>query len=779
MGMGIIDAKLFKNGSINRSALEENIPNVNELNALLTGFSKETIIYDHPHKLFGDAAIIDISGPLSATAASKDSGIIAGNYLLEGSQGGTQTMSNDSPHWIKHMIDFKGRIVIGGSCNLGAGVWAVDHDGNNMELKQLIPHKISVWDMTVFKNRLFVVYPYTPIKVTYTEDLETWHTITLPTNGNHYGKNIIKHNGRLYIFKATGWYYSSEDGLTWTFVPHDFGSGVSQIYSKSEYNGDIYIGTGTGTAKVVRIHDLDKERATISDLYVDPVSANYIRWLTVWRPNHINTDYLVWGTGGTGEEGGTAKLFAYDVSTDVTTEIYDFKNGNTNNSDNAIGVPLDNAGNPIGYDDRQIRYLQPFLNKVSGQNFLIVSTSDNHSYKRHLSGITYYKKVNGTLVEWSDADYKAWEGNGINTGYMGNIYMLTTKAKVNNPTIENDIIIGVVKHTEDSRVYSLAISPDTSGKDYLYAGTGGGNTYGRGLLYKIDWATILATAEFISMGITTPPKISYTPINGTFYKSIILTGSYFFKKVLPNRVRTYEYVFEYSLKTGTVSADASVSVLFEVDTDGAYRKLTHKLDTNTLVLVDFSGDTLWESPVLDDNNLYFSDFDEHTLEAGDPPTMPNAYALRINKTDNSIEYSLYRSMSALNPFQTLLYRKSEPWNAGRSHLDNLKQVGFFINSTNIVFRRTYLADPVGISSDPEDPNKDFQIIGVPPTITTDKLPVAAKGRPYKSGALTYTGGTPPYTWEIIGDMPPGMTIDSKTGEIHSLGKDGPAEAGVW
>lgn len=779
MVKGVIGGGLMQAGSINRSALEENIPNVNELNALLTGFSKETIVYDHPHKLFGNASVIEISGPLSAGVADKNSNLIIGDPLLSGSQGGSypQTIDPHQPHWIKHMINFKGRIVIGGSSSAGAGVWATDENGANLERKQLQPGKISVWDMTVFKDRLFVVYPYTPILVSYTSDLENWGTITLPTDGSAYGKNIVVYNGRMYIFKSSGWYYSSEDGLTWTFVPHNFGSGVTQIYSKVEYGGDIYIGTGTGTAKVVRIQNLDKEHADIADLYVDPVSANYIRWLTTWKPNNIDTEYLVWGTGGTGEEGGTAKLFAYDVDLDVITEIYDFKDGNTNNSANAVGVPLDANGDPLGYDERQIRYLQTFTNDVSGQNFLMVGTSDNHSYTRHTSGVTYYKRVDGSLVEWSTEDYEAWQGNGLANPYMGNVYLLTTDAKVTNPTLSDNILIGVVKHTGDSRVYSMAVSPDESGKNYLYCGTGGGNVYGRGLVYKLDWATILSTVEFLSMGITTPPGIEYTPESGTFYKSVILTGDYFFKKILPNRVRTYEYSFEYSLKTGTISEGASVGIMFEVDMDGAYRKLIHKLDNGTLALFDFDGSLLWESPALDDNNLYFSEFNEHNLEAGNPPVMPVSYTLRVNKTDNSMEYGLYRSVSALNLYQNLLYRKSEAWNSGRSHLDNLKQVGIFITSADVAIRRTILADPVGVSSDPEDPNKDFQIIGPDPVILTDSLPVAAVGKDYDSGPLKGINGTPPYTWEIVGVSE--MNIDPKTGRIYATKPYTPTKPGTY
>jgi hypothetical protein len=53
------------------------------------------------------------------------------------------------------------------------------------------------------------------------------------------------------------------------------------------------------------------------------------------------------------------------------------------------------------------------------------------------------------------------------------------------------------------------------------------------------------------------------------------------------------------------------------------------------------------------------------------------------------------------------------------------------------------------------------IIGPFPT-----LPCAAEGAPY-STTLWAVGGRPPYRWDVIEDaLPPGMTLDAATGEIH-------------
>ncbi|MCI0445723.1 Ig domain-containing protein, partial [bacterium] len=52
----------------------------------------------------------------------------------------------------------------------------------------------------------------------------------------------------------------------------------------------------------------------------------------------------------------------------------------------------------------------------------------------------------------------------------------------------------------------------------------------------------------------------------------------------------------------------------------------------------------------------------------------------------------------------------------------------------------------------------------PPDITTTSLPNGQEGAAYNQ-MLQATGGTPPYTWSIIGSLPPGLSLDSATGVI--------------
>ncbi|HEX9638259.1 MAG TPA: YCF48-related protein [Acidobacteriota bacterium] len=56
--------------------------------------------------------------------------------------------------------------------------------------------------------------------------------------------------------------------------------------------------------------------------------------------------------------------------------------------------------------------------------------------------------------------------------------------------------------------------------------------------------------------------------------------------------------------------------------------------------------------------------------------------------------------------------------------------------------------------------------GPPPlSITTRRLPASTVGLSY-SAALAASGGTPPYTWSLVGDPPPGIAFNSSTATFH-------------
>lgn len=55
-----------------------------------------------------------------------------------------------------------------------------------------------------------------------------------------------------------------------------------------------------------------------------------------------------------------------------------------------------------------------------------------------------------------------------------------------------------------------------------------------------------------------------------------------------------------------------------------------------------------------------------------------------------------------------------------------------------------------------------------PHIETTRLPEAKAGVEYSATVLA-TGGTPPYTWQILGgELPPGLSLDPQTGGITGI-----------
>ena len=58
---------------------------------------------------------------------------------------------------------------------------------------------------------------------------------------------------------------------------------------------------------------------------------------------------------------------------------------------------------------------------------------------------------------------------------------------------------------------------------------------------------------------------------------------------------------------------------------------------------------------------------------------------------------------------------------------------------------------------------------VPPSISTASLPAGTLGTPY-SATLAATGGTPPYKWKKVGQLPKGLKLATTTGKITGTPK---------
>lgn len=88
--------------------------------------------------------------------------------------------------------------------------------------------------------------------------------------------------------------------------------------------------------------------------------------------------------------------------------------------------------------------------------------------------------------------------------YMGNLYAVSPRDAT--AFRKNDLVVALIKHTEDTRVYSCGTFTDPDGVKWAYAGTGGGNYSGKGLLYRFGYSDMLDLIEAAKLGAILPPR---------------------------------------------------------------------------------------------------------------------------------------------------------------------------------------------------------------------------------------------------------------------------------
>ena len=72
-----------------------------------------------------------------------------------------------------------------------------------------------------------------------------------------------------------------------------------------------------------------------------------------------------------------------------------------------------------------------------------------------------------------------------------------------------------------------------------------------------------------------------------------------------------------------------------------------------------------------------------------------------------------------------------------------------------------VTDANGVVGTPTCP---ITIVG-PPQVTCSAVNMGEVGVPFNSGPMTVTGGTTPYTFSIVGTLPPGLTLNTSTGAV--------------
>ena len=456
---------------------------------------------------------------------------------------GQITINGEHPGWIKHQQPFTGpdgvrRIYLGCGIGIsgGASVYRSDDQGLVFDKVATLGGR-AIWDFcdasSIGAGLLAITYdPYAIFRST---DGVNWAQVATPPGDV---KTLSLYNGRI-LCVCNGTTLYSTNGVNWSSHSPN---GMNAGYSYSRYAGEkVYIGTAD-PSKIFVSTDANGFNYTVLR-YPDGSEYSggetYIRWICSWKPKGYTSELIVWGTGNTetgesGAIGGGANLWCYDPSDNTISLLYSFNGRNDGNKTagalNYGHAPLEpmmsnGAGGykMTGFRDAQIRYIEPFVNDYTGETFLLVGTSDNHFYSAYSNTTLYYQNHDydthistplvsdsGVKVEWTNIDKEAWKltdqnhfGSDQYGPYMGNVYAVSPRG---NTFKKDDLCIALIKHTEDTRVYSMSVFTDPQNVKWAYAGTGGGNYSGKGLLYRFGYSDMLNLIQAAKIGAIFPPR---------------------------------------------------------------------------------------------------------------------------------------------------------------------------------------------------------------------------------------------------------------------------------
>ena len=465
------------------------------------------------------------------------------------------------PEWIKHQFvhttsDGVSRLYLG--CKGRAGnqnaciYYSTDDEGLKFEFLANIG-ATAIWDIAEFRNMLFII-TYNPWGIwRSTDDGRNWSNLGMGINA----KTLCVFKNGLYCI-SPGITWRTSDGINWQTIANS-GVGAGHIYSRYATDSYIYVGNcNGGSAGVYRSSD------GINFTYVpgSNIGADYTRWICAWTPKNNrdhgrDVEYIIWGTGASGNAEADAYLMMYDPVDNSTHKLFSFS-GNpaipdhtnhnvTLNYGHAPAEPVLSTGSGYvmgGFRESQIRYIEVYDNDYTGESFLVIGTSDCQLYSKYRASTLYFNAYDwdtntvkpaldsrGTKITWTADDIEAWKGDNISGDqspptFMGNVYCVGPRdAKAFK---KDDLVVTLVKHTEDTRVYSMSTFTDPDGVKWVYAGTGGGNYSGKGLLYRFGYSDMLDLIEAAKLGCIFPPR--WEAIEGV-NKRLIQMGSRFRIKI--------------------------------------------------------------------------------------------------------------------------------------------------------------------------------------------------------------------------------------------------------
>ena len=463
--------------------------------------------------------------------------------------------------WIKHQLpctlsDGVHRVYLGGRDGAGGGVivYQSDEYGLNFTKVANLPGT-AIWDMVEFKGYMYVLVWNGGTSSIYRTSDGLIYNLVRNINATTHAKTLCVFQNILYCI-TSGVSHYTVDGDTWNTAG---GNGINdfQIYSRYCSDTTMYIGTCYNSCVYASNDGLHFKKLWQGD-------STYTRWICAWKPkNNVDhpgqdVEYIIWGTGGIGTEVGTARLMMYDPIDNTVSILFNFRGDNYPADAQALNyghAPIEpaiaNASSPTGYipggfRERQIRYIEVFENDYTGESFLIIGTSDSHFYKDHKNTTLVYQECDyntntvtpiineetGLPTEWDSGDKEAWmtdnvSGEQSEPTYMGNVYAIGPR----NPKAfkKNDLVVTLIKHTEDTRVYSMSVFTDPDGVKWAYAGTGGGNYSGKGLLYRFGYSDMLDLIEAAKIGAIFPPRWA---IEGQVNKRVRQDGSRLYLKIM-------------------------------------------------------------------------------------------------------------------------------------------------------------------------------------------------------------------------------------------------------